>query len=209
MSATNRGGQRSPADYYPTPAWCVARLLEAVDLPDGLWIEPCAGVGDIVAAVQATGRSPRWAVNELRAECRPALQGLCRAQDSVSIGPMEDWAPPGRAAVAITNPPFRLAQEVVAWCRQHADVAVLLLRLNFVGSERRAPLMRAHPPDVYVLPNRPSFTGKGTDSVEYAWFVWDQRRAADPAAGGRLRVLDLTPAAARQRPPERPSARGR
>lgn len=32
--------------------------------------------------------------------------------------------------------------------------------------------MRSHTPDIYVLPNRPSFSGKGTDSIEYAWFVW-------------------------------------
>ena len=25
-------------DYYPTPAWCVRRLLEAVDLPGGRWL---------------------------------------------------------------------------------------------------------------------------------------------------------------------------
>ena len=32
MSSTNRGGQRSEADFYPTPAWLVDRLLEAGDL---------------------------------------------------------------------------------------------------------------------------------------------------------------------------------
>lgn len=27
-------------------------------------------------------------------------------------------------------------------------------------------------PDVYLLPQRPSFTGRGTDATTYAWFVW-------------------------------------
>lgn len=196
MSSTNRGSQRSPADYYPTPGWCVDRLLEAAALPGGLWLEPCAGEGDIVSAVKATRPDVRWAMNELRAECRGTLRGLSGDEDRVHIGDIADWQAPEGAAVAITNPPFRVAMDVVQWCLAHAEVAVLLLRLNFVGSVKRADFMRAHPPDIYVLPNRPSFTGKGTDSVEYAWFVWDQRRPK--AAHGRLQVLATTPSSERR-----------
>ena len=45
MSATNRGAVRNEHDFYPTPAWCVHRLLEAVPLPAGRWLEPCVGDG--------------------------------------------------------------------------------------------------------------------------------------------------------------------
>jgi hypothetical protein len=48
--------------------------------------------------------------------------------------------------------------------------------------------MRARTPDVYVLPNRPSFTGGSTDSIEYAWFVWRTRAARS----GTIRVLAET-----------------
>jgi len=27
---------------------------------------------------------------------------------------------------------------------------------------------------MFVLSKRPSFTGKGTDATDYAWFVWDK-----------------------------------
>jgi hypothetical protein len=41
----------------------------------------------------------------------------------------------------------------------------------------------------FVLPNRPSFTGKGTDATAYAWFCWNNFRPPP----GRLYVLDSTP----------------
>ena len=188
MSSTNRGSRRTPADYYPTPHWCVRRLLEEVELPGGHWVEPCAGDGDIIQAVQATRQDIAWTANEVREECQARLEELVASSD-VRIGDTLEWSPARRAAVAITNPPFRLAMEMVEWSIANAEVAVLLLRLNFLGTAKRAQFMRKHPPDVYVLPNRPSFTGKGTDSIEYAWFIWDSRRAE---ARGRLRVLAPT-----------------
>ena len=35
-----------------------------------------------------------------------------------------------------------------------------------------ADWMRENTPCVFILPNRPSFTGNGTDAAEYGWFVW-------------------------------------
>jgi hypothetical protein len=72
----------------------------------------------------------------------------------------------------------------------------MLLRLNFLGSSVRAQFMRSHTPDVYVLPNRPSFTGNGTDSIEYTWFVWRHGNAG--RAEGKLTLLSETPLAERQ-----------
>lgn len=190
MSSTNRGGRRSPADYYPTPAWCVERLLEEAELPGGLWAEPCAGDGAIIRAVKAVRPGIEWCANELRPECSNELLPLV-ANGELALGDARGWSPRSRPTVAITNPPFRLAMEMVEWSRENADVAVLLLRLNFVGTASRAPFMRTCPPDVYVLPNRPSFTGRGTDSIEYAWFVWDSRRPQSEF--GRLCVLRPTP----------------
>lgn len=52
---------------------------------------------------------------------------------------------------------------------------IMLLRLGFLASEKRFNFMKENPPtDVLVLHKRPSFTGKGTDAQEYAWFVWDK-----------------------------------
>lgn len=35
MSRTTLARNEHRVDYYPTPAWCVHRLLEACELPDG------------------------------------------------------------------------------------------------------------------------------------------------------------------------------
>ena len=53
MSSINRATRPGWKDFYPTPAWCVGCLLEAVELPGGTWLEPAAGRGAIVEAVGA------------------------------------------------------------------------------------------------------------------------------------------------------------
>lgn len=189
MSATNRGGKRSPADFYATPEWCVRRLLDAIDLPGGEWLEPAAGDG---AIIRATARPDvNWSAWELRSEERAAL---CNAlpKDRVHIEDFLEASAAGRLgnrrySVAITNPPFRLAQDFIDSCLQCADQVVMLLRLNYLASKSRWDFMSGHTPDVYVLPSRPSFTGGGTDSIEYAWFVWGKARRSE----GRVRVLGL------------------
>ena len=55
---------------------------------------------------------------------------------------------------------------------EHAQCVVMLLRINFLGSKKRYGFWKKNPPQaMYVLSKRPSFTGKGTDATEYAWFV--------------------------------------
>jgi hypothetical protein len=189
MSATNRGGQRTPADFYPTPAWCVWRLLEARALPGGRWLEPCAGTGAIVQAVQDHRTDVQWTTIELREACRETLTGLdCRP--TVHIRDFVEHGDEALYDVVITNPPYSCAQQVLTRAMALAPTVVMLLRLNFLASAGRAGFMREHPPDVYVLPNRPSFDGKGTDSIEYAWFVW---RPTLERHSGEMRVLAPTP----------------
>ena len=67
-----------------------------------------------------------------------------------------------------------------------ADQVCMLLRLNFLASESRCEWMQNNTPDVYVIPNRPSFKGKGSDACEYGWFLWDCQST------GRLFILDST-----------------
>jgi hypothetical protein len=62
-----------------------------------------------------------------------------------------------RYEVAITNPPYSLAFEFVQRMTQDARVAVALLPLTFLGSAKRQKWLREHPPNLYVLSDRPSF----------------------------------------------------
>ncbi len=194
MSSTARGGKRSEADNYPTPSWCVRRLLEIVTLPkEGNYLEPAAGDGAIVRAADSMdpglgGVEPpiRWWLHELREECRKDLDtlGYVEIGDFLHDG---HGGQPGTFDVCITNPPFSLAMEFIRVCLPISDHAIFLLRLNFLGSEERSKFIRETMPDIYVLPNRPSFTGGHTDSIEYAWFHWHKN------SRGIYKILASTP----------------
>ena len=209
MSSTNRGGQRSEADNYPTPAWAVHRLLEKLKLPGGHWLEPGGGEGNIIRAVNELRTDVTWWSAELREECRAPLVELCGSAERVAIGDYLDASvpfplvPPGMLFdVALGNPPFHLAMEFIERSFLFAKRVALLLRLNFVGSDTRREWMQTYPADHYILPNRPPFRGGGSDSSEYAWFVWEEGKKE--RVYGLHRVLDSTPLHVRQaaKPPK-------
>jgi hypothetical protein len=192
MSSTNRGGIRSEADFYETPSWCVHRLLERLDLPGGMWFEPGAGTGNIIRAVNSYRKDVQWTALE-QPEFSHFPSGL------VSRFIQEDYlqfSDPERFDVIIGNPPYRLAQEFIDKSLPKATWVVMLLRLNFFGTATRQPFFESTAPDVFVLPNRPSFVFGVTDSVEYGWFVWppDRNRKA-----GTIQILGLTDIGERRR----------
>lgn len=80
--------------------------------------------------------------------------------------------------VLITNPPYSLAQEFVEHAWEIASPGaklILLLRVNFFGGQKRSKWLKNFMPiECHVTPRRPKFTGKGTDSTEYARFVWQK-----------------------------------
>lgn len=50
----------------------------------------------------------------------------------------------------------------------------MLLRTAFLESKKRYNFWQKHLLNkLYVLSQRPSFTGKGTDATSYAWFIWN------------------------------------
>lgn len=194
MSATGRnlaGSERRADDFYSTPAWCVRALLRGVDLPRRKWLEPCAGNGAIVRAVADEIDCIDWTLCELRGdELRmngALLQTLLCVEDSeyqdvkgMHVGDfltlpsfVAITGQPKRFDVCIGNPPYSLAQEFVNQALGCSRIVCFLLRLNFLGSQKRATWLRANTPSVLVLPRRPSFTDDNkTDATEYAWFCW-------------------------------------
>ncbi len=59
-----------------------------------------------------------------------------------------------------------------------------LLRLNFLGADERSDFWREYPPDIYVLPNRPSF------------FVFTKDEYICPSCKKSLQVAEGEPAPA-------------
>ena len=77
MSAKGRGpSEGGDHEVFPTPAWAVHRLLDRIELPDGPILEPCAGYGAIIRAVEShpsTKRRRLWHAFEIRPEVEPLL----------------------------------------------------------------------------------------------------------------------------------------
>jgi hypothetical protein len=191
VSSTNRGAERRTDDAYMTPPWCVRRLQDVWRVPTrGVLVEPAVGSGNIVNTLVT---DLHWVVYDIRAYNVEALQSS--VLDFLSLTTRHDTV-----SAVVTNPPFSLAEEFVRHSRKlypNAEL-VFLLRISFLASASRLPLWRdLGTPDIYVLPNRPSFTGYGTDSVDYAWFVWP---ADALRSDGGLKILAETPASERKAP---------
>lgn len=190
MSAAGRnlaGNERRPDDFYATPAWCTRLILPELRLVScPIVLDPCAGEGAILNIVEKDLFDLDYTAG---IEIDPARAAISCAQcaDALTV----EWRDSNadRPDLVITNPPYKLALEFIA--KALGEVApggevAMLLRLNFLGSQKRAGFLRANPPDVYILPKRPSFTGVGTDATEYAWMVWG------PGRGGRWQLLDTS-----------------
>lgn len=157
MSAANRGRERLEDDTYLTPMWCVERALEKINLPGGHWLEPCAGEGHVIATVNSLRDDVTWSACEIRKESLKKLKNFGFDKSSINDFLKLDESRLKRFDVVLTNPPYSLAQEFLEKCLRIANNVVFLLRVNYLGSETRADWLRSHVPDVYQLPNRPSF----------------------------------------------------
>lgn len=195
MSSTKKNSKnRMDNDYYPTPNWCVDRLLEEVNLPVGNWLEPAAGDGAIIRACNARmGHIPTWTVVELQERFKSDLEALVDPS-RVHIGSYMNTGLNSQFEVVITNPPFSKALEFI---KKSIDLeskyVCMLLRLNFMGTGERSDFLRKQTPDIYVIPNRPSFNGKGTDSIEYAWFIWKADNLYGRTGSAKIKILKDTP----------------
>lgn len=209
MSATNRkkkssnndveSTKRAENDFYPTPEWAIHRFLEKAEwrLPSGIWLEPCAGSGAIIKAMRTANiknNAVPFCAVELQAGLTSSLLEIPGVFEAYNCDFLEwDFVKDNKTSsiekidAIITNPPYSLAFDMIKHSLKQADAVYMLLRVNFLASETRSEWMKENTPDVYVLPNRPSFRGKGTDACEYAWFCWDKHTT------GKLVVLDSTP----------------
>lgn len=174
---------RRADDAYMTPPDAIATALDRIPLrAEGTILEPCAGTGNLVAALRA--RYPNRGIRAI--DVNPAYAAALRAWTPVvEIADFRTWAseyrrqmgPKVGPGLILTNPPFALAREILEAAFQVATPQtqiVMLLRLSFLESAARKAWWQDHPVDaIYVLANRPSFTGDGkTLGQAFGWFVW-------------------------------------
>jgi hypothetical protein len=185
MSSTNRGGDRHAADYYVTPQKPIHDFLTALSEDDpsqfgwsdggGFYqrmasgisiLDPCAGGDDKTEMAYpkalrdgAARGLPGWPVIS-------SLTTVDWRQDSRAEYKGVDflmWNSPHTFDMAITNPPFAIAQEIIERCFQvvrPGGLVVMLLRLNFFGGEGRNEWWQKNMPTVcYVHSKRIGFMG--------------------------------------------------
>jgi len=181
MSATGRGAERAEYDSYHTPdalALTLTRRLAAdFCLQPRTVLEPSVGGGAFVRAVRSVwGERPYVAGVDIQDVPGCGADGVTRC-DFLAHPPVE----PGlarRPGLIIGNPPFCEAEPHTRHAlsfRPPGGVVAFLLRLAFLESKARVPFWQENrPARVYVLSERPSFTGGGTDSCAYGFFVWQE-----------------------------------
>ena len=163
--------EREPQDFYSTPAWCTELILPHLP-PGGELLDPCCGKGAILSVVSPHYEAFGFEIDHDRAALCKRNGLLVLERDAF----VEPWSDPH---VILTNPPFSLAEEFARKSLEKihpSGTVAMLLRLSMLAGKKRAALWREHPADVYVLSQRPSFTRGGSDSCEYAWFVWGPGR---------------------------------
>lgn len=185
MSATNRSPVRREGDAYYTPRWVTALVVpyvpELLD-DDATVLDPAAGTGELLAGLRDAGAACHLRGLEINPGTTP---WFIEHGDALN----RETTPWERPDAVVMNPPFSdceaFLERAMVEVRRGGTVA-MLGRLGFLASKRRVDALRACAPDVYVLSRRPSFTGRGTDSADYAWFVW---RAGVARSRGTLEVL--------------------
>jgi tRNA G10 N-methylase Trm11 len=175
-----RKAPRRDLDAYYTPPE-LARFLVGLlgDVTGASVLEPSVGGGAFARALVASGAI----VHAI--DLNGDAEGLADANGETStrdfLAPLPDDFPSSFDLV-VGNPPYNAAEAHVRRGLEVAGSVAMLLRLAFLESAERVCFWREHPvAEVFVLAERPSFTGGGTDNSAYAWFVW-RRGHSGPAA---------------------------
>lgn len=159
-------------DLYESPPEAVRALLKAEALPLTIW-EPACGPGSIVRVLRAAGHQV----------CATDLVDYeSKDQDEHGWDFLSERQLPIGAQAIVTNPPFKNASEFVAHALELCPRVVMLLRLAFLESTKRTPILDGgHLARVHVFRNRlpmmhrDGWTGpKVSNPTAFAWFVWDR-----------------------------------
>ncbi len=171
MSRALQAAARRPLDAYYTPDPLAAALVGLLPIePTDTVMEPHAGGGAFVRALLPVARRVH------ACDANPEAEGLHIDGVSASFGGVDFLELKyGRARWIVGNPPFRGFEAHVEHALTLSRHVAFLLRLASMETAARAPMWQRWPlRKVWVLAERPSFTGGGTDSAAYGWFWFDR-----------------------------------
>ncbi len=168
--------ERAAQDWYVEPRWCVEQLADAIDFTgDRIW-DPCCGGGTIPDVFLDRGRAVKASDIVDRGYLGTDEHDFLSASSGL-------WIDDGTSIV--TNPPFKLAEQIVRHALSFAPRRVAILQqLSFLASAGRHALYSAFPPsEVLILSRRPSMPpgamiaelGKrafNTGTTDYCWIIW-------------------------------------
>jgi hypothetical protein len=160
-----RAHKRQEFDYYATPAWAVASMLDCVKL-NGPILEPCSGDGAISRVVESRGYSVKS--SDIRND--DGVYG----DRGINVLDILEWD-----GDIVTNPPYRIAEEVIGHCLSIVPKGrrvVMLLRMGFYEAACRSDFFARNPPEM-VLSHTRRVKFRSADSAQLnkdhsAWYVW-------------------------------------
>jgi hypothetical protein len=166
-------------DLYETPAVAVEALLRVLALPSGAIWEPACGRGAIANVLRAHGH---------RVVCSDLIDYGADPSAIHGVDFLKTTKVPDGVSCIVTNPPYMLANEFTAHALELCPNVMMLLRLAFLESERRSPILDgAGLRRVFVfrkrLPmmHRDGWLGrKASSSLAFAWFVWERGYCGHP-----------------------------
>ena len=159
LSRQTTGKRLNPTDFYATPPWCYENLNIDWSAFSSAH-EPCRGDGRIHFFLEEEQNLP------------------CTYSEINEGKDFFDWEE--GTDLILTNPPFSIAKEFIDHSLANSQTCIMLLRINYLGSISRHEWWKENTPiAIHVLSKRPSFTGKGTDATDYAWYVWDKSDRLD------------------------------
>ncbi len=193
MSSALAEAQRRPGDRYYTPDELARVLVGLLPLySSDVVVEPSVGGGAFARAIRAQVPRARLIGVDIDPQAAgfqdchtAAIAGDFLEHSLVGLG-TPDWV--------IGNPPYRKALAHLMHALGFGSRVAFLLRMGFLGSQTRLPFWKSDGlclEKVYALAQRPSFTGEGTDSADYGFFIFNPRHRG-PA---QLQVLDWRGAA--------------
>jgi len=210
--STRKRRTRDPLDRYYTPNYVVEQAMDIVlpavvpRPPQGI-LDPGAGDGAFLR--QLARKYPKsWIVGaDIDPDVGPWDE--CANESYEADFLVSDWPQvfgDVRIDLVIGNPPYGRAMEFIEAALEITDTVVYLLRVDFLCSAGRAEFFLEHKPShVFLLPNRPPFTGPAlrppyteepkdgqTGEYDYAWICWS------PMHVDQVTQLDWLPVVDRQ-----------